>query len=346
MKRLAIALLLIGVSSSYAETSGHHAVTVFTAPEAKEPKIPQFPNRAARDAAEAWVVYSFMVDIEGKVYEPTLIESTGGRFGRDFEKEAKRALERTDFHPAMNGSTPVEGASTMKYIFRMKSGADGATKIFSRQYSQFSKILASNDQQATQASLRKLEDRGVRNLYENAYLNMARFNYAVKYGTTAEQMKYLNTALSYENIGPKVSFLPDDMVVIARRKLFELQLANKFYAEAAKSYEAFGENEDTTAVELLMPSYQELTELKSNEDAFELDAVTNENGFWSINLFKQGFAITEADGVLDEVKLRCAKKYVFFPVELDEEYSIPASFGDCNLQLLGNADVDFKLVQF
>jgi len=346
MKHLAITLLLFCITPSYAETSNHQAVTVFTAPEVKEAKTPQFPSRAARDAAEAWVVYSFMVDTEGKVFEPTLIESTGGRFGRDFEKEAKRALERTNFQPALNGSTPVEGASTMKYIFRMESGADGATKIFSRQFSQFSKVLASNDQQATQASLKELEDRGVRNLYENAYLNMARFNYAVKYGTSAEQMKYLKTALSYENTGPKVSFLPDEMVVIARRKLFELQLANKHYAEAAKSYELFEKNDDTTAVELLKPSYQELMVLKSNQDAFELDAATNTNGYWSINLFKQGFAITDADGVLNEIKLRCEKKYVFFPVELDEEYSIPDSFGDCNLELLGNADVNFKLVQF
>ncbi len=346
MKRVIIILVIFNITSLHAEMSGQQAVEVFTAPEATKPKSPQFPKRAAREAAEAWVVYSFMVDTEGKVFEPTVIESTGGRLARDFEREAKLALERTIFQPAMNGDTPVEGASTMKYIFRMESGADGATKIFSRQYSEFSKVLARDNQQTSLASLKELEERGVRNLYENAYLNMARFNYAVKYGTAAEQMKYLKTALSYENTGPKVTFLPDNIVEIARRKLFELQLANKYYAEAVKSYLSFAKNDDSKATDLLEPSYQQLLELKSSQDAFELEATTDENGYWSINLFKSGFVINDADGLLREIKLRCDKKYVFFPLELDEEYSIPVSFGDCYLQLLGTADVNFKFVQF
>lgn len=345
MKYLVIVFAIFSITSLYAETS-NQTLEVFTSPKAKELKNPQFPKRAARDVAEGWVVYSFMVDTEGKVFEPTVIESTGGRHARDFEREAKSALERTIFKPALNGDAPVEGASTMKYIFRMQSGADGATRIFSRQYSKFSKVLATDDQQASQTLLKELEDKGVRNLYENAYLNMARFNYAVKYGTTAEQMKYLKTALSYENTGPKVTFLPDDLVVIARRKLFELQLTNQHYAEAVKSYQSFAKNDDAEAVELLKPSYQQLMELKSNKDAFALEATTNENGYWAIGLFKQGFSISEASGVLNEIKLRCDKKYVFFPVDLDEEYFIPESFGDCNLQLLGNAGVNFKLVQF
>lgn len=346
MKRLAITLVLLSITSSFAETNNQKAVEVFTAPKAKDLKKPQFPNRAARNAAEGWVVFSFMVDTEGKVFEPTVIESTGGRHARDFEKSAKIALERTEYEPALNGNVPVEGASIMKYIFGIDTGTDGATKIFSREYAKFSKVLASEDEKAAQLALEALEDRGVRNLYENAYLNMARFNYAGKYGTTQEQMKYLKTALSYENYGRKATFLPDGMVILARRKLFELQLNNRYYAEAMKSYLNFTKNNDTQAAELMEPSYQQLVELKSNQDAFELEATTNKNGFWSINLFKSGFAINEADGVLNEVKLRCDKKFVFFPIEVNEEYSIPDSFGKCYLQLLGGADVKFKFVQF
>ena len=71
----------------------------------------------------------------------------------------------------------------------------------------------------------------------------------------------------------------------------------------------------------------------------------NNNGRWSHSLARRSFALTNIDGRLDKLEVRCSRKFSSFTVSDQTEWQIPDSWGDCNIHLLGQEQSQFNLVE-
>ena len=67
---------------------------------------------------------------------------------------------------------------------------------------------------------------------------------------------------------------------------------------------------------------------------------------WSYNLFKDEFLLEDVQGQIEEIKLRCAKDYAFFRFDPDIQYKTASDQQPCHMQLIGDPETTFNLIQF
>lgn len=316
---------------------------VFNAPVLIESPTLSYPSSEARKGVEGWVVINFMVNKEGEVFEPSIVGSTGSK---KFENRAMRSIEEAQYKPANIDGQPVDGSATMRFMFSFKGGWGGARNKFVRAHKKFIKAIKNNDKEKARAFIDKYKDEGGLNNYERAYLNFNRANYAALYGTKIDEMRYLNSSLLFEGTYDDDSrFLPDELLLSVRRQLFAAQAANNYFEEAMRSYYLIKNKHGAEAVSDFKPAHDKILKIKSDDTAYAIPAKTSSNGLWSINLFKASFSIDSRGSVINELKLRCKKKYVFLAFKEGDQYAIPKSWGACSLQVLGAANSEFDLVQ-
>ena len=62
-------------------------------------------------------------------------------------------------------------------------------------------------------------------------------------------------------------------------------------------------------------------------------------------LYKNRFSIVVGAGHLNEIKLRCDKRYVFFKYDPQMTYDISDKYGRCEIELVGETGTKFALTQ-
>lgn len=170
---------------------------VYKGPERLEAVMPEYPISERKKGGEGWVVFSYMVDQEGDVFEPVIIDSTGSK---SLEDAASKALLETKYKPAVIGDKVVDASSSMMYTFVLEGKPSSAGKYFIKKFNHFMIRIDKDEKTDAKRILSEMIDNGALNLYENAYLNLANFVFESKYGNKTNQMKYLNRALDRKSV--------------------------------------------------------------------------------------------------------------------------------------------------
>lgn len=320
---------------------GAQDVQTFQPPVAETRVNPAYPGLALNDGAEGLVELSMMIDADGKPFEVMVKNSIGGKA---FEKEALDAIRQWTFRPAMMNGEAIVGSHRLILRFILE-GAKGASAKFVRAYGRFNRELESATQKEVAEQLSKLADAAGYNHYEHAFLNLARYRYALKYGNPLERMTHLDAALAFSTVAEDVTYLPEETARAARRELVNLQVQNQRYAEAMRTWQYFEKTGDTDAINMFQPLAEQIRTLEQDDRSYAIEAVMDDAGSFSLALLKHRIYYTAATGAVMEFKLRCAQNYVGYVVEADVIYDIPAEWGACELEILGDAGATFSLVQ-
>lgn len=343
MRSLIIAALAVTIYANEISAQENAAQAVFESPVPLHQEAPRYPLSEASRAEEGWVVLNFMVDIEGRPFEPTVVGSVGSD---KFERAAIRALLRSDFQPATLSGKPVEGSSYFKFVFVLSGNNSSTSSSFNNDFEEAIALLEAGSREEAERLIQSMEEDGAKNLYEAAHLNLAKFQYSSKYGTKLQQMEFLEQALSFENYDARIEkrrYLPPESAREARRRLFLLQIENNRYGEALATYENILEDGDEEGAEAFESAQIEILALKSNDTPYQVTGETDTNGSWYIDLHKRSFHLDNNGSKIDEFKLLCDKKYVFFAFEAGNQYQIPQSWGACHLRVLGSPNASFVL---
>ena len=154
---------------------------------------------------------SMMVDSEGKTYDVTAVDSSGNSA---FEKSAIAVAEKWTFEPAEFGGRKILASHRHRIAFELTATADGAARHFVRRYRAVNEAIVKNDKDKAEKGLQRLDSLS-RSLYEQAYWQLARFQYERKWGTDADSYRALNRA-AYLYTAPEVTM----DTFIARHGLF------------------------------------------------------------------------------------------------------------------------------
>ena len=332
-------LLLNGV---YLQAQEAKSIETYTEAEASQPVHPQYPYDRLRTGEEGWVLVNFMVDEAGNTFEPAIVDSMGDS---EFEKQALKALKETKFTPAKLSGNPVTSSHKFRYSFFCEDHPHEASPAFVRKYKWLIHRLNKDDRGKSKELISELNTMGSKSLYENAYLNLANFYYAVKYGDSESQLHYLSRALYFDNINTYETYLPYKVAKKLWPQLFVLQFKNFRFAEALETLEIIRKVEDDKTTRTLAPATKQIESIRNDETAYKIAGKTNEYGYWNIRLFKDEFYLDKVQLNIDEIKLRCEKKYIFFKFTPNAKYKIPAEYGKCNMEILGDPNISFELVQ-
>jgi TonB family protein len=296
-----------------------------------------YPFSEILERGEGWVLVDMMIDTNGKPFEVTVNSSSGNKV---FEAAAVKAAEHATFEPGRLNGSPTEAATAIKFTYAQPSASTGARPEFASAYRSFMKAIRAKDRSAADAAMKSMD---ARNLYENAYLGLAQYEYAVNWGNEAEQLKGLNRAIADES---RAHYLPETQFKTALTACVALYVNSRNYAAAMSSWKTLQKaGVDPGVAEKLAPAIRAIEQIKNSNLAYDIDR-SMPDGTWFLNLFKRHFRIKVIEGHVFDVKLRCQKGFVRFALDPQLEYTVADRYGDCNIELDGEPGTRFTLTQF
>lgn len=315
-------------------------VELYTAPVRKDMETPHYPRHAQSRGMEGWVRLDFMVGTDGKAYEIAVTDSMGKGI---FQRAAIAALRRSTFEPAHLNDRPVDAGYSMYYWFGLEGEGGGAGMEFIRLYKALMKSIEQDDRSGADRELSALESRALFNLDEDAYLHVAKYRYYAKWGDVHQQLHALDRAVSPDFPEHR---LPEALYVAFQLQRFWLLVKTQDFERASSTFETLGTYEIRASATIALEATMEnIRALRNDDRAYGVTGSLEERTSWFYHLFKDEFAVTNVQGEITEVKLRCPESYVFFRFDPDIEYRVSNKHGHCHLELVGNPGTTFKLVQ-
>ncbi len=315
-------------------------VDVYTPPVRKDMKMPRYPRLPQARGMEGWVRLDFMVGTDGKVYEIAVTDSMGDG---NFQRAAIRALRRSTFEPARLSGQAVDAGHSMYYRFGLEGEGGGARPDFLQSSKALVEAIERGDRALADRELAALESRAEFNLHEDAYLHVVRFRYYARWGDAQQQLHALDRAVSQDFQEHR---LPQELYVALQLQRFWLLVRTQDYERAASTFETLAKYEleasDRAALEATM---ENIRTLRNDDRAYAVTGSLRERTSWFYHLFKDEFAVTDVEGEITEVKLRCPERYVLFRFDPEMEYRVSNKRGHCHLELIGDPGTTFKLVQ-
>jgi TonB family protein len=310
-------------------------VEIFKGVRSKRVNPPAYPQNERRLGRDGWVHLNFMVDPQGKPYEIMVTDSTGNE---ELEKAAIKAAEKWEFEPATLQGVPIDSGHTMKINFVL-SGGSGADPSFIKAYKGFAAATKSKDRALADAALAKMK---VQNLYEDAYYNLAQFEYARIWGTQAQQLTAIKRAIAEEG---NANYLPKSTFVAGLDVLLGLQIKTNNFAGALETWKKLQKLADAELLARWQPIIDKVIAIRGGNTPYAVEGEFGDTSSWYFPLFRKRFQIALTSGHVADIKLRCDKRYVFFKFDPQMLYSISDKYGACSMELVGDPGTKFQLIQ-
>lgn len=314
------------------------ALELYASPYGTDLTTPVYPRSALAKNREGWVRLDFMVDPNGRPYEIAVTESVGDEA---FHKAAQRALEKSKFEPARFNGEPLDAGHYQYYHFEI-DGSAGARRSFVRKYRRLMKAVGNGNREDADRLLDELEAGDALNLYEDAFLHVAKSGYYATWGDHHQQLEALNRAVGHYTAEKR---LPESLYLSLQRARFLLLVQSQDFQRAMYTFETLADSLDEADLAPLQPVVDQLEALRLDDTAYAVPGDFGERFSWSYSLFKNEFFLDDVEGEIEEIKLRCAKKYVFLRFDPDLQYEIKQDYMPCRLQLIGDPGTTFTLTQ-
>ncbi|MBT1449805.1 TonB family protein [Glaciecola sp. XM2] len=319
-------------------------ITSFTPPEVLERPRMRFPTEALRNGAEGWVQMSYVIDEEGKVVDPVVEDFSGHRA---FRSSALRALKNTRYTPAMKDGKPTEVChQSIRFDFTI-GGATGATRSFVYQYKKAEDLFQNGDIEAAEVLVEKMRDNKNRNRYENAWLWNLDALIAAKKDDQVRIARSLSRAISSSRSHDEEhKTFSDDYKANLYQRLFVARTNLKQYALALQTYDDIKSlpNSDEL-IKPLQPMLAHIEEVSASDKNIAVAITLDEDDQYFHRLLRNKFAFADIQGELETVEVRCETRREKFTIAEDHIWTIPKSWGNCQVFIQGEAQTTFNLVE-
>ena len=320
------------------EQAAPQVVETFSPPRVTKTVNPYYPRVNQRSGKEGWVTMSYMVDPKGKAYDLTVISSSGDE---RFEDSAVRAAKRWEHQPAMLDGSAIDAGITMKITFRL-SGPTGATRGFSRRQKAVNKAIETKDRVLADDLMSELAERD-RNLYEEAFYQVTRYNYALVWGTLGDRYNALSGAAFIDN---GKEFLPADALTGVRYNKMAMELQLNYLGQARRTGETLLVRKlDASKLESVQNVIAKIDAAELGDGSLIVEARIGAGNKFSHLLLKSSFGFADVDGDLAEIRLHCDKDYVGFIYSKDTRYNVREDLDNCWMTVIGDPGTQFKLVE-
>jgi len=341
-KRLLIAALglTLTIPNSYANEPSNQVKHILTYEEPKPIRrvSPKYPVEAAKDGREGWTRLSFVINEQGRVRDVLLLESSGSA---DLDRESIRAVKKWKYSPAIENGKPVEQCmNSVQMDFKMGGRTTiGARKHFKKQYTIALDYFNQKDYDNMLIALEKLSEIRKRHLSENNYYHLLYADYYKEIGQPDKELLHLNKVATNGDLTDKQAFS-----VLYRR--YNRQLVTNKLTSAIRTYKKLIETEAAQQyLPQLTQSFDSLTKFINEEQEIVVNGDIGTSDFWTHRLLRNQFTLTDIQGNLNKIDVRCSNKRHVYTVENDNSWSLPSSWKNCSIYLYGDDNTTFKVVE-
>lgn len=302
---------------------------------------PLYPRFELNKRIDGWAMFSVVVDEDGNVVEPILIDSSGRR---NFEVSAKKAVKKMKYKPATLNGTPVKSSDNkLKVSFVVATKDPGALPGFLSRYRKIRKnIIEGNLDEAPQA-IKDLEDKHTKNRYETAWLHLLKSSYYYQIGNTEKYIRALKRVAWYQS-----EVLPKGVITSGLINLYNAQVNSSLIVDALETAER---------AERLVKTMPDLSKIIEHRNKLESELnkhpvlvtkgtlLANDQPWWH-NLYRKTIGIETLKGKLDRIEFRCSNKIRSFDLnENSGSFNIPQSWKDCTVFLYGEKGAELELLE-
>jgi hypothetical protein len=327
----------------------------FSPAEITKESTPRYPKERNSDRGgevsidDGLVRLIYMIDKNGKAFEPMIDRASQDKF----DDEALKSIVKNSFKPAKVGNLIVESRLTSDLVFifdeadfhdiRGSKGSIADTRRFSlpdgykSYYDQFTDQLANDqpDQELLGSLLDRMANIKHQSFYSLAYLSLARYRAAKVMNDPLEQMEALQDLVWYDQlVEAKHQVLKGDLQGTVHAALLQLQIEAGHYSEVLQNYKIFSDS-DPQIRQMYKDYIAKIVLLQESDQATMRKINIGSRGYGNLPLFKRSFVVEQEIGSLQSLKLRCDRKFKEIAFKVDAQYALPESWGECNLQVIG-----------
>jgi len=353
---LAFFLTLTAGVATAQEDVGESRLPGLTAAKPIHREPPTYPAFAVRKEMEGWVLVNYSVRADGSVGDAAIVDSSD-RFGR-FDREALEAIRQWRFEPATLNGQPVEQKNTLTNLtFALRGLSEdpkerGASEWLTRRARQFDQAMAGNDLAKASSILAEIEERGTVNLYELGHI-------FARWGQYHDVTGNLPMALlSYQRanrIGSR--YVEPGMALTLLVRQFALELKLGHAQDALRTFKKIKELRNAPPAD--DPVMLSGANLERFRDSGATLAVSGDvvvpcrqyficaegEAFWWHGLLRRSVTVEKVTGDVRRLDFRCEVASASHPVETGKTFTIPESWGDCDLVVVGEPGAKIDMVE-
>ncbi len=288
------------------------------------------------------VELEFMVNKKGRAYDVIVTKSTE----RDFEKSAIAAVKRYRYEPATLNGEPVDSRKSVNIRFSMRAWVNAVGGKFANVYKSTERLL--NEKKSLdeiEFNLKRLRRSEFITIYALAHYYFLETRFAMRFQTKQDQLRSIQKLLLVESrLGSDVKFLDENSRSFILQNELQLLIQLGRYGEAHKKYQTLKKEMPKSAI-AFEDSMNQVYEILNTGTPFASEIRLFDRGRELIQLTKGKFVIDNVNGEIKDLKLRCDTRLETLNFGDGLEYSIPKSWGECNLEFIGIPETTAKLIQ-
>ncbi|MCY7296805.1 energy transducer TonB [Alteromonas sp. a30] len=298
---------------------------------------PKYPKSAAAQGKEGWVSLSYVIEPDGSVANVIVVDSSN----EIFEKNAIASIKQWQYSPATQDGNPTQRCRNHVILdFRLEKGPKAASRQFVKRYRIANKHLKNGELAKAKAVRDEIENKGRWNAYEDMFFQMLNTLIAQQENDSLAELNAIEDILFHREL------LKPDQIVAYVSRLFPLAIQNQQYGKIKWQFEKLVETQgDHPQIEKLRPYYDKVTALLESDTPFTVEGEIGERNYWYYRLNRRAFNISQINGALAKLEVRCDNKLSEFLVEEDSVWHVPASWGKCSVYLFGDQATQFTLTE-
>lgn len=315
----------------------------YVSAEPVERVAPKYPVSAAKRGQSGWVQMSFVVDEEGKVKDVAVLDHSGPN---SFIGAAQEAVKKWQYSPAkVDGKAIEQCENTVQLDFVMGGEEFGkVSKRFNRLYKKGKRAVIDDDMDELKAILDKMD-----NLKGLAPAEMYwRYHLAIFLHEKSGDAKARYHALSRANSTIRSTYFAPEQKKQAKayllRELFIYQIQHSLFFKALKNFESLKKVSPESAQQLEKYAVK-VKERLAGYDHIAVSGKISRYGNWRHTLARSSFALTNIQGNLGKLEVRCDKKRSVYTAVEGSQWKIPESWGQCTVLISGDENSTMTLVE-
>ncbi|MFZ1988384.1 MAG: energy transducer TonB [Alphaproteobacteria bacterium] len=363
MGRFTWALLILALSASAATEPALAQYSGVEPPQIIHRVTPIYPQAAEIQGDEAWLTVRFTVKADGTTANAKIVD---GFYSHPFEVAMLDSVAQWRFKPATENGNPIDwDDSEFSEIFLYNDIPGGAYPIFTQAYSTVKTLLGQKDFSGAKSKITDMiAQHQVRLLYEYAFAEMAlyeaelglgndqaalravyRATPPISFNEREEQAPELGTRISTRVQLPKNGLLPDKPQQIALRDRFFIDNKLGQYVDALETYDRLAALAKLPPDDPFTKQANAIKAAFASPAPFSVPAKIDEDS-WSYRPARRTFTLINVKGSITALGVVCERRIATLPYQPDVEWTLPAAWGRCELEIRGTAGTEFSLVEF
>lgn len=301
---------------------------------------PKYPGKASKKGHEGWVLLSYVIEADGSVEKAIVEDSNTSEI---LEEDAVNLVKQYKYKPAtMDGKPVQQNNSKALFSYRFDPPSKAARAKFASYYKRTSNLLKKGKYEKAKERMAVLERMENRNLYEDGYYWVLKSRIYESEQQPQEALRSLRRATISGS-----DYLPETTYIYSMAKLYSMQVKTAQYRSALYTLRKLKKIPNASKmVNKLKQSEQDIIALINSDRLFYAPGVVSKRGLWSYDLARNKFSIADINGKLEKLTIFCSNRVIESPITGKEAWKIPASFGNCDVHVHGEAGATFKLYEY